>query len=203
MPACTGDRGSQNDGVNPNEPTDLDSLVAYAAGYAEFSMKNTGRVAPTLMVLTPDGLLLYLPESMGDERAKDNFANTGRLICAAYDATSAVMILESWVKMAKPGEPLDMTTPPSESLDRQEFVVVMGETEGRQAQRFLPILRTDAGGFFGFGEFDAAKFDGLSGRFAGMLPPKKPNAETRMMAQALLTAMGVTRKMMGTEPGNN
>ena len=185
------------------EPIDLESLIAYAEGYAEFSMKNTGRVAPTLMVLTPEGLLHYLPESMGDDRAKDSFANTGRLICAAYGATSAVMILESWVKMAKPGEALDMTTPPSESLDRQEFVVVMGETDGRQTQRFLPILRTDAGGFFGFGEFDASKFDNFSGRFAGMLPPKKPNAEMRVMAQALLDAMGVTRRMLGTEPGNN
>ena len=88
-----------------------------------------------------------------------------------------VMILESWVTMAKPGETLDTETPPSEAFDREEFVVVMGETVGRKTQRFLPILRTDAGGFFGFGEFDASKFDGIEGRFAGMLPPKETTPE--------------------------
>jgi hypothetical protein len=29
--------------------------------------------------------------------------------------------------MAKPGKPLDTGTPPPEALDRQEFVVLMGE----------------------------------------------------------------------------
>jgi len=189
--------------VKAKAPIDIDTLVAYAAGFAEFTMKNIGRVPPTMMILTPEGLLHFLPESMADERAKNNFANTGRLICAAYGATSAVMILESWVTMAKPGEPLDIATPPSEAFDRQEFVVVMGESAGRKTQRFLPILRTDAGGFFGFGEFDASKFDGIEGRFAGMLPPKKPTLETRMMAQTILEAMGVTRASLQPDPGNN
>ena len=189
--------------MTPNEPTDLDTLTAYAEGYAEFSMKNIGRVAPTMLVVSPDGLLHFLPESLTDERAKNDFANVGRLICAAYGATYMVMILETWVTLAKPGQTLDTTTPPSESFDREEFVVVMGEALGRQTQRFLPILRTDAGGFFGFGEFDALKFDGIEGRFAGMLPPQQPTPETRAMAQALLAAMGVTRDALQPKLGNN
>ena len=114
-----------------------------------------------------------------------------------------VMILESWVTMAKPGETLDTDTPPSEAFDREEFVVVMGETQGRKTQRFLPILRTDVGGFFGFGEFDALKFDGIEGRFAGMLPPGKTTPEMRAVAQALLATMGVTRDALQPKPGNN
>ena len=182
--------------VTPQEPTDLDSLTAYAEGYAEFAMKNSGQVPTTMLAVTPQGLLHFLPESLADETAKNNFAEIGRLICAAYGATCIVMILESWVTMAKPDEALDMDTPPSEAFDREEFVVVMGETFGRKTQRFLPILRTDAGGFFGFGEFDASKFNGIEGRFAGMLPPKKATRETREMTKAVLTAMGVTLKSL-------
>ena len=194
---------ANNDLVKSKEPTDLESLAAYAEGYAEFAMKNIGRVPPTMLAVAPEGLLHFIPESLADERAKNNFANIGRLICAAYGATHMVMILESWVTMAKPGQALDMETPPSEAFDREEFVVVMGEAFGRKTQRFLPILRTDAGGFFGFGEFNATKFDGIEGRFAGMLPPEETTPETRAMAQALLATMGVTRDVLLPKPGNN
>jgi hypothetical protein len=161
--------------VTPREPTDLETLTAYAEGYAGFAMRKIGRVPPTMLAVSPEGLLHFLPENLADERAKDDFANIGRLICAAYGATSAVMILEAWVKMAKPGETLDMEIPPSEAFDREEFVVVMGETQGRKTQRFLPILRTDAGGFFGFGEFDASKFEGESRAASpGCFRPRRP-----------------------------
>ena len=191
--------------MNPENtpPTDLDTLAAYAEGYAEFAMKNIGRVPTTMLALSPEGLLHFIPENLADERAKNDFANVGRLICAAYGATNMVMILVSWVTMAKPGQSLDMETPPSEAFDREEFVVVMGETFGRKTQRFLPILRTGVGGFFGFGEFDALKFDGIEGRFAGMLPPKETTPETRAMAQALLATMGVTRDALQPKTGNN
>ncbi len=189
--------------MTSKEPTDLDTLIAYAEGYAEFVMKNIGRVPPTMLAVSPEGLLHFLPESLADERAKDNFANVGRLICAAYGATAAVMILEVWMKMAKPGETLDTEEAPSEAFDREEFVVVMGETRGRKTQRFLPIIRTDAGGFFGFGEFDASKFDGIEGRFAGMLPPKVPTRETREATLAVLTVMGITREDLQRRPRNN
>ena len=189
--------------VKSKEPIDIDTLVAYAEGYAEFVMKNSGRVPPTMLAVTADGTIHYLPESMEDERAKNDFANIGRLICAAYGATYVVMVLESWVTMAKPGQPLDMGTPPSEAFDRKEFVVVMGESAGKKTQRFLPILRTDAGGFFGFGEFDFPQTEGFEGRFTGMLPPIEPPAETRAMAKALLAAIGVTLDALQPKPGNN
>jgi hypothetical protein len=40
-------------------------------------------------------------------------------------------------------------------------------------------IRTDAGGFFGFGEHDGPKLDNFEGRFAQLLPPKRPGAEAR------------------------
>ena len=41
---------------------------------------DAGSVRPALLADTDDGIILYLPESMGDERAKQNFANTARSV---------------------------------------------------------------------------------------------------------------------------
>jgi hypothetical protein len=126
--------------------------LALAQGYAEFAMRSIGHVPPALLAESPSGLIHFVPESLKDERAKDNLANTARLICVGYEVTAAVLVLEAWMKMAKPGETLDMTEPPSEAFDRREVVVLTGETAHHCKQMLLPIIRTDAGGLFGFGE---------------------------------------------------
>ena len=85
--------------------------------------------------------------------------------------------------MARPGETLDMTEPPSEAFDRREVVVLTGETAQHCKQMLLPIIRTDAGGFFGFGEHDGPKLDNFEGRFAQLLPPKRPTPEERELVR--------------------
>ena len=77
-------------------------------------MRQNGRVPPMLFAATPNGVLVYVPRDLSDAKAKDVFANTSRLICAAYAATAVVMVVEGWVTMAKPGKPLDTDTPPSD-----------------------------------------------------------------------------------------
>jgi hypothetical protein len=52
-----------------------------------------------------------------------------------------------------------------------------GETVPHGEQRLLPIIRTDAGGFFGLGEHDGPKLDNFEGRFAQLLPPQSPGAK--------------------------
>jgi hypothetical protein len=187
--------------MKPKALTELEDLMAHAEGYANFLMRKKGRVPPTLLAATPNGGICYVPKDLSDTRAKDNFANAARLICAAYAAEAVVMVVEGWLTMAKPGEPLD-DTPPSEALDRKEFVVLMGEAAGKKTQKLLPIIRTDAGGFFGFGEFDSRAFDGFQGRFACLLPPKVPNAEQRALAKAMLEMLGVTDAALGGFPRN-
>ena len=68
-------------------PATLDDLLAQAEDFALFSMRQAGRVPPTVMAVSPKGLLIYLPESMGDERAKNDFATTAQLICIAHEVT--------------------------------------------------------------------------------------------------------------------
>lgn len=86
--------------VTQHPPTPLDQLLALAQGYAEFSMRNLGHVPPALLANSPTGLSHFVPKNLKDERAKDQFANTARLICVGYEATAAVLVLEAWMKLA-------------------------------------------------------------------------------------------------------
>jgi hypothetical protein len=183
--------------VQPNKLENLDDLLAQAEHYANFSMRNIGRLPPTVFLIGPDGLLMFMPESLADEKAKEEFATNARLMCIAYAATSVVMALEAWVKYAKPGEKFDETEPPSEAFDRQEVVVLMGESDKGPKQKFLPIIRSGNGKFFGFGETDPPSIDQMKGRFAQILPTKVVDAATRDLAKAMLKVKGANL----TEPG--
>jgi hypothetical protein len=134
---------------------------------------------------------MFVPASLADADDKDDFAMTARLMCIAHAATAIVMTMEAWMKSATPGEKLDMTEPPSEAFDRREVVVLMGESRDGQKQKFLPIIRSDNGKFFGFGESDVPGMDKVEGRFAQILAPKAPDAKMRLLAQAMLKVKGV------------
>jgi hypothetical protein len=175
----------------PRQLQTLDDLLAQAEHYADHSMRNFGRVPPTLFLIGADGPAMFIPENLANDRAKDDFATTARLMCLAHAATATVMTLEAWMKTATPGEKMDMTEPPSEAFDRREVVVLMGESRDGQKQKLLPIIRSGNGKFFGFGESDVPVMDKMEGRFAQILPPKVPDNEMRLLAQAMLKVKGV------------
>ena len=133
------------------QPATLDELLANAEHYARFCMANSGSVSPALFFIGADGHGMCVPESLKDISAKDDFADLCRQACLAHAATACVMVIEAWAKFAKPGEELDTTEAPSEAIDRQEYVVLTGESRPELKQRFLPIIRSDNGRFFGFG----------------------------------------------------
>ena len=179
------------------QPKTLDDLLANAEHYADFCMRNSGRVTPALFLIGPDGQGMVCPESLADDRAKDDFATQARLMCIAHGATACVMVLEAWAKFAKPGEKFDLTEAPSEAFDRREFVVLMGESRDARRQKFLPIIRSDNGMFFGFGESEVPGMDEIKGRFAQILPPKVPDEKMRLVAQAMLQVKGVKFAQQG------
>ena len=175
----------------PRQLETLDDLLAQAGHYSEFCMRNSGKMSPTLFLIGADGPLMFVPASLADETEKDAFATTCRLLCIAQAATACVMALESWMKTAKPGEQFDLTERPSEAFDRQEVIVLIGESRGGQKQKYLPIIRSGNGKFFGFGESDMPTLDKVEGRFAQILPPKVPDNEMRLLAQTMLQVTGV------------
>ncbi len=182
----------------PRRLETLDDLVAQAAHYAEFCMHNSGKMPATLFLIGADGPLMFLPASLADENEKDAFATISRLVCIANAATVVVMALEAWMKTATPGEKLDLTEPPSEAIDRQEVIVLMGESHGGQKQKFLPIIRSGNGKFFGFGESNTPDLDKIEGRFAQILPPKPATAEHRLLAQVMLKVKGGSVVKLGS-----
>ena len=182
----------------PRQLESLDDLLAQAAHYAEFCMRNSGKMSPTLFLIGADGPLMFVPASLVDADEKDAFATTARLVCIAHGATVIVMALEAWMKTATPGEKLDTTEPPSEAFDRQEVIVLMGESHGGQKQKFLPIIRSGNGKFFGFGDSNMPSLDKIEGRFAQILPPKLADAQMRLLAKTMLKVKGVNVAKPGT-----
>jgi hypothetical protein len=177
--------------VQPNKLETLDDLLAQAEHYAGFCMRNSGKMSPTLFLIGADGPLIFVPASLIDANEKDSFANTARLVCIAHAATVSVMALEAWMKSATPGEKMDMTEPPSEAFDRQEVIVLMGESHSGQKQKFLPIISHGNGKFFNLGETTGTGMDKMEGRFAQILPPKVADAELRNVAKVMLKVKGV------------
>ena len=175
--------------ANFNMP--LDSLIAEATRYARFTMKQSGFLAPIMMAATGQGIILFTPDKLSDTGAKDDFANKVRLITASYAASAVVLIVESWITKAKAGEKLDTETPPSESYDREEVVVLIGQAPEGNITRLLPIHRLDNGKFWNLGDAEDMPADSFSGRFAGLLPPKPVDEKTRQMGKVLLEARGV------------
>src|ERR1035437_9867732 len=110
---------------------------------------------------------------------------------STHAATAIVMALEAWMKTATPGEKMDMTEPPSEAFDRQEVIVLMGESRDDQKQKFLPIIRSGNGKFFNLGETTVPGMDNMTGRFAQILPPKVADAQMRLLAKNMLKVKGV------------
>ena len=72
----------------PRQLKTLDDLLAQAEHYANHSMRNIGRVPPTLFLIGADGPVLFIPENMADDSAKDDFATTARLMCIAHAASA-------------------------------------------------------------------------------------------------------------------
>lgn len=174
-----------------NSNMSLPSRIAEATRYARFTMKQSGFLVPIMMAATDKGIILFSPNSLTDAGAKDDFANKVRLITDSYGASAVVLIVESWITKAKAGEKLDTETPPSESFDREEVVVLIGQAPQGNITHLLPIHHLDNGKFWNLGDADDMPADSFSSRFTGPLPPKPVDEKTRQMGKLLLAAMGV------------
>jgi hypothetical protein len=165
----------------------LKELMTHAEIYATRTMQVGGGVTPTLFIQTLDGPIMLRTENFRGEQSKDDFAKTARLMCVAHGATATVLVSEAWMRSAKKGEHLDVTKAPSQSPDRQEVLIFMGETRhGGGCQKFLPMVRDEAGRFLGFGESPTIDCDKIKGRFANFLAEKYPDFEDQREARELL-----------------
>ena len=185
----------------PKNLKSLENLLQQAEHYAEFMLSGSaGMVPPTLMALTPEGFLMHVARRNSTEQDKDRLAKVMRLIAAGYKASAVATIMESWILVPKRrGQEVDLSVPPSQSPDREEVVLIAGESREGTANRFLFIQRDSSGKFAGFGT--SLLPDGkLEGRFAGLMPPKEPTDEMAATARNLLKVMGVAVEQVGFDP---
>jgi len=75
----------------------------------------------------------------------------------------------------------------------------MGECKTGHKQRFLPIIRSGNGRFFGFDETEMPEMDQIGGRFSQILSPETPSVEHRLIAKAMLEIKGINLD----KPGNS
>lgn len=181
-------------------PDSPDDLLARAEVFASFSMRVRGKVPPALIAVGPSGSVFFVHSAMDNEQAKDDFANVARLICIAHGATAAVMILEAWMAVAAADGSLDLNVPPSEAPNRREIVILSCETRGGCKQKILPIIRTDAGGFWAFGQYGGPYATSLQGRFTQILLPRMPSKAHQDQARRLLAAIGINTTDLRRDP---
>jgi hypothetical protein len=93
---------------------------------------------------------------------------------------------------ATPAEKFDMTEPSSEGVRSARGCGAHGRIARRAETKFLTIIRSDNGKFFGFGESDVPSLDQMKGRFAQILPPEVPDDEMGLLAETMLKVKGVT-----------
>jgi hypothetical protein len=146
----------------------LSGLVEEARAFADLCLRATGQVAPTMLALTPRGLVLHGPESMRSDAEKDRFARECRLLLVATQASAFALVLESWIAAAAQGKLPKVR--PSQSPARQEVVTINAESAKAQHFLLLPIHRSALGVYSGLGEDTAPAALGVVGRLTNLLP---------------------------------
>jgi hypothetical protein len=79
----------------------------------------------------------------------------------------------------------------AKSVERQEIVILLGESREGGVQRVLPVLRMDDGAYFRFGQksdIHGVKLDRLVGN---LLSEDLPTEQKRLEAKSLLEARGI------------
>ena len=97
---------SPENGDRPAKSSVLNmSSTDQAVGGRRYCAWRIGSSAPPAadgdFLIGSEGLLMFMPDSLADEDAKDDFATNARLMCIAYAATSVVMALEAWVRVCQ------------------------------------------------------------------------------------------------------
>ena len=67
----------------PSQLKTLDDLITQAGHYAEFCMRSSGSMPPTLFLIGSDGPMMLIPKNMAGDQDKDEFVTTSRLMCMA------------------------------------------------------------------------------------------------------------------------
>ncbi|MFC1836708.1 hypothetical protein ACFL2Q_18615 [Thermodesulfobacteriota bacterium] len=101
----------------------LQALVREVLVTARSNLLRDGHLQPCGLLYSSDPLTHIFPFNFENFEKKRLLQDTLRKLITEVRAAAAVVILESWIKMAR-NRPLDLTRPVSEMPGRQEAIVV-------------------------------------------------------------------------------
>ena len=186
----------------------MEELMAHAEFFALQAMLATGTCRPCLFFTNAEGQPGFFMHGNGEfnEAEIDGFVQMARMVTLANAAIACVFISEIWVSVAdvRPGESGPAAAArivkekgmPSEDFERREMIMFAGESFDRRVCKVLPIVRSDNGKFFNFGEsdvpmMDTAKGDQYDGRFAHILTTRQPPPQVQELAKLFLKLNGL------------
>jgi len=171
----------------------VSQLLTHGRHYAEKYLREAGHLPPAFFGITAKNLITLLPRKFEDAEDKAEFMLFVRLLGIAHELTAAALVAEVWSVEASADELPG--TPPSESLNRKECVMVSCEIPGGTKQPVLfPIIRTDAGTFFDLGKPEFADPGSTRSRLSQFFPDRQPTKADREQARRLLQTMTATVK---------
>ena len=168
-----------------NPPTDpgINQLMDDSEAFVREIMTNRGSVAPQFVLRIGQAMVPILAEFQ-DTRSKNNTVALVRLMTTVLNPQSVSFVAESWMSQAA-SEADARSTPPSQSPDRKEAVVVQVSTPIDERMRLLLIERDENGGYAHLNQMGEDE-SGASGRFSNIYPDRPPSPEEHATAREIL-----------------
>lgn len=153
-------------------------------------------------VVLRNGKLLPIPIRVNEDDPCGEFCAIGRSLCIGLSATACAMATELWLANIRPSDRLhsreEMLGWSAEPIERIEHVLLFAEESGGKKARLLPIVRTDADDFFGFGETIVLDLQKARGEVPAIFPRSAPSKAERELARKLVIATGLEKHLSVT-----
>ena len=115
----------------------LQKIARETLATARENLIRDGRLQPCGLVFTSAGMTHVFPVEFRDIQEKRVIQGAFRYLLRQVQAEAAVMVMESWVKMADEDVPLDLSRPVSGMPGRGEAIVI----EARSAHGRVMIIQ--------------------------------------------------------------
>jgi hypothetical protein len=175
----------------------LEEEMRYAEITASAWMKRAGFCPQTFFMWGEEGrFILERPRPW--DQGHEWFIKAGRLACAATGAYACVFISEAWTVIPRDGLQADLNQAPSQSPDREEILMIVGQTREERLQKAIQVFRDGndkvlrLGGRFAFHP-DSVK------QYGSFLSEEISTSETKERAMRELGEMGFRRKLKKEE----
>lgn len=175
----------------------LEEEMRYAEITASEWMKHAGFCPQTFFIWGEEGrFILERPRPW--DQGHEWFTKAAKLACATTGAYACVFISEAWTVIPREGLQPDLNVPPSRSPNREEILMIIGQTREERSQRAIQVFRDANENFLRLGEPFAFHEDSVK-KFGSFLSDAISMSGTKQRAMRELGEMGFHRKLQKEE----